>query len=239
MATISTALLAHMERFARLVLPSPTRTVLIADENRALCRAVESAVAGEGFTVRTAFDALGVLAELASALPDLMILDANLPMMNGLAVIRVARARGFHVPVVLLSALAFVSPPPSAVAVMSKPFDLDRLLAVVRREIAHPRPRSRRDRGGATDATSEAWRNALKERIAAQIDQATAAQDRAWALREASRTACRLLAQVRAPRNDAKIVGSSAASDGLAAERRRTVEAVERVLATPAVGRNT
>lgn len=83
------------------------RRVLIVDDSvvmRSLLRSVVSAdrkleVAG------TAADGESALAAMESVAPDLILLDVEMPVMDGLATLRNMRARGYRMPVIVCSSL--------------------------------------------------------------------------------------------------------------------------------------
>lgn len=62
------------------------KTVLIADDDPQLVRALAIRVKNLGLEVLTAFDALTALNEANETVPDLIILDVNMPAGNGLSV---------------------------------------------------------------------------------------------------------------------------------------------------------
>jgi two-component system response regulator MprA len=67
-------------------------SILVVDDDAAICRVLARALAAEGYVVTTASDGGGALVELERRLPDLMLLDVSLPGLDGLAVARRARA---------------------------------------------------------------------------------------------------------------------------------------------------
>lgn len=82
----------------------PSR-ILIADDDRALCRLLADFLGREGFVVETANDGDAALARLQApgGRPDLVILDVMMPGRDGLATLRELRKR-HHLPVIMLSA---------------------------------------------------------------------------------------------------------------------------------------
>lgn len=85
-------------------------TILVVDDEPDIVRMVVRTLEGRGHTVEVARDGETALARCAEALPDLMVLDANLPRLSGPEVIR--RLRGEPatraLPIILMSA-AYVS----------------------------------------------------------------------------------------------------------------------------------
>ena len=63
-------------------------SILIVDDNPANMKLVRVLLSGEGYNVRTAVDATEALAELRSSQPDLILMDIQLPGMDGLDLTR-------------------------------------------------------------------------------------------------------------------------------------------------------
>jgi len=79
------------------------RTCLVVDDSRVVRRAARRMLEDLGFTVREAEDGAEALAACRAALPDSVLLDWNMPVMDGLEFLRRARAEfGPGRPVVLL-----------------------------------------------------------------------------------------------------------------------------------------
>lgn len=66
--------------------------VLIVDDDPAICRAISTVLARDGFDVVTASDALPALAAAAQRRPDIVVVDFNMPT-SGLEVVRYLKAR--------------------------------------------------------------------------------------------------------------------------------------------------
>jgi two-component system, NarL family, nitrate/nitrite response regulator NarL len=79
--------------------------VLIADDHPMVLKGVEAVLAGTLFeVVARASDGAQVLEEMASARPDILLLDLQMPQRSGLDVLRTLRARGDNRAVVFLIA---------------------------------------------------------------------------------------------------------------------------------------
>ncbi|MGA0543759.1 response regulator [Brevundimonas sp. VNH65] len=68
------------------------RTCLIVDDSRIIRKVARRIVEGLGFEVDEAADGSEALAWCASALPDVVLLDWNMPVMDGLTFLRRLRA---------------------------------------------------------------------------------------------------------------------------------------------------
>jgi DNA-binding response OmpR family regulator len=76
--------------------------VLVVDDDVELVGLLRFALTGAGFEVEAAFDGEQALARIAEASFDLVILDVNLPVLDGFAVLRELRSRS-QVPVMMLT----------------------------------------------------------------------------------------------------------------------------------------
>lgn len=76
---------------------------LVVDDSRVVRKAARRVLEGFGFTVREAADGQEALAACRNALPDFVLLDWNMPVMDGIDFLRAARAEhGDDRPVVML-----------------------------------------------------------------------------------------------------------------------------------------
>jgi two-component system chemotaxis response regulator CheY len=79
------------------------RDCLVVDDSRVVRKAARRVLEGFGFAVREAEDGAQALEACRSALPDFVLLDWNMPVMDGLSFLRAARAEhGAEKPVVML-----------------------------------------------------------------------------------------------------------------------------------------
>lgn len=76
--------------------------VLLVEDDLALSDVVSFTLRRAGYEVLTAYDGLAALAVFESAAPDLVLLDLNLPRLDGLGVCRRVRAAG-ETPIIILS----------------------------------------------------------------------------------------------------------------------------------------
>jgi len=80
-----------------------TKRILVVDDELKIVRLVRAYLEGAGFRVVVAYDGQEALAVFRHERPDLVILDLNLPGMDGLDVCRAIRQRS-DVPIIMLTA---------------------------------------------------------------------------------------------------------------------------------------
>lgn len=114
-------------------------SILIIDDEPEIPAALSMLLRDDGYAVRTARDGVEALAELADGRVDLIISDAMMPRLNGYDLIRAIRRRPNSPPVILMSAAPIRIPTEARVWSISKPFDIDALLALVRSVLATER----------------------------------------------------------------------------------------------------
>jgi two-component system, OmpR family, response regulator MprA len=78
--------------------------VLVVDDDHSLRRMLERTLVAEGFGVQAVADGGAALAAVERAAPDLVVLDVAMPGMDGIAVCRRLREKGFGQPVLMLTA---------------------------------------------------------------------------------------------------------------------------------------
>ena len=119
----------------------PPIHVLVIDDDAALLRMLRLAMISAGFDVKTAEDGMAGLEQLEQDDVDAIILDLQMPRMDGRAFFREMTKRGHHAKVVILSAFKAEEAKRElgAAAALGKPFDPDILVDTVRR-IVEPTP---------------------------------------------------------------------------------------------------
>jgi CheY-like chemotaxis protein len=120
------------------------RTVLIVDDDLAARNYLADALRLGGFSVETVGDGLAALQSISDRRPDAIVLDLDLPLMNGFAVHTALQQneRTRHIPVVVVTGTGLNSPVPVA-ATMSKPIPPDTLVNVLfdaLRNVLHQEP---------------------------------------------------------------------------------------------------
>ncbi|MDM4721400.1 response regulator transcription factor [Micromonospora sp. WMMA1363] len=115
----------------------PMPTILVAEDDPAIRRAVEQSLLLEGYQVVAAGDGLEAVAAVRRDNPDLLVLDMMMPGLDGLAVCRVLRAQGDRTPILVLTARTLVSDRVAGLDAgaddyLVKPFEPEELLARLR-----------------------------------------------------------------------------------------------------------
>ncbi|MEU7067570.1 response regulator transcription factor [Streptomyces sp. NPDC053429] len=111
--------------------------VLVVDDEPAVREALRRSLAFEGYAAQTAVDGLDALDKAASYAPDLIVLDIQMPRMDGLTAARRLRASGSTTPILMLTARDTVGDRVTGLDAgaddyLVKPFELDELFARVR-----------------------------------------------------------------------------------------------------------
>lgn len=144
-----------------------SQQILVVDDDPHIRQLLAFALAKAGFKTREAADEEAALTTLAQAPPDLIVLDINLPGMNGLDVCRRVRARS-AVPILFLSSHydeidRVLGIELGADDYMVKPFNprevVARVAAILSRTTARPMSRAggRRIAIGRLSLDPEAW----------------------------------------------------------------------------------
>ena len=110
--------------------------VLVVDDEAMLADLLSQALRHEGWETDTAKDGLDALAKAASFHPDVVILDVQMPRMDGLETLERLRARDPELPVLFLTARDAVADRVQGLRAgaddyVTKPFDLDEVAARV------------------------------------------------------------------------------------------------------------
>ena len=116
--------------------PAEGGRVLVVDDEEQIRLALARALTARGFAVKPVADGEAALAEVPSFRPDLVVLDLNLPGIDGLAVCRSLREQG-DVPILILSVREEEGDKVEALNLgaddyLTKPFGIEEFLARVR-----------------------------------------------------------------------------------------------------------
>jgi len=118
--------------------------ILIVDDERGIREQLEGILRDEGASASSVGSGEEALAALSRELFDLVLLDVLLPGIDGIEVLRQARAAGHRTPVVVISGhagaeLAVRAVREGAADFMEKPLSLERVLVTVRNTLAASR----------------------------------------------------------------------------------------------------
>jgi DNA-binding NtrC family response regulator len=118
----------------------PKHRVLVVDDDGASRRLLRAACAAEGYDVVVASNGQEGLVAATSSPPDVVLLDMQMPEMDGLAVLEQLHARAPELPVVMVTADRDVKSAVRATRLgaydyLTKPIDHDDLFATVRRAL--------------------------------------------------------------------------------------------------------
>lgn len=110
--------------------------ILVVDDEVMLADLLSQALRHEGWETATASDGLDALAKATTFRPDVVILDVQMPRMDGLETLERLRARDPHLPVLFLTARDAVADRVQGLRAgaddyVTKPFDLDEVAARV------------------------------------------------------------------------------------------------------------
>jgi len=115
--------------------------VLVVDDDPTIRAVMSATLLDAGYQVAEAKDGRDALQQMGSAPPFVVLLDLNMPVMDGWAMYREMRQCGMTVPVVIVSAMDSkkTARELGAFRGINKPFDIDELLTVVEeaRQLPH------------------------------------------------------------------------------------------------------
>ena len=111
--------------------------ILVVDDDPSICEALERGFRLEGFAVRIATNGEIAIQEIELTEPALLILDINMPQVDGIQVIKYIRSKSIDLPVCVLSARDEIQDrvlglEAGADDYLIKPFAFEELLARVR-----------------------------------------------------------------------------------------------------------
>jgi CheY-like chemotaxis protein len=118
-------------------------TVLVVDDEPAVRTTLRLILELEGYTVWLASDGAQALAQVATAPPRLVLLDLQMPGLDGWQTLPRLKARAPWLPVIVVSGephLREEAAAHHADGVLPKPFDVDAVLDTVARFVPNPAP---------------------------------------------------------------------------------------------------
>lgn len=114
-----------------------SKTVLVIDDERDLSDMIAFVLCQEGYHVARAADGRDALNTVERAMPDLILLDMKMPVVDGWRFATEFHSKyGFQVPIVVLTASEDARRSAEEIGAsgwLGKPFDLDMLVGTVRR----------------------------------------------------------------------------------------------------------
>lgn len=132
-------------------------SILVVDDETAVRELLKLHLAGAGYEVKVADDAIVAGRSVMQAPPDLMIVDVGLPYLDGVDFVAALKADAAmqQVAVIFISGSAEVLDRARALGApcLKKPFSADEVLQVVQRELVL-RPPSRRTRLDSLSAST-------------------------------------------------------------------------------------
>ena len=135
--------------------------ILIVDDEPFNLDLLEQELTDRGYVIERAANGGEALGKVHSFLPDLILLDYQMPDMNGLEVLKELRSRGNDVPVVMITAYGTIERAVQAMKegaydFIPKPFDPDHLALVVQKALE--RQRLKRDVEILSEEVGERYR---------------------------------------------------------------------------------
>jgi len=121
------------------------RRVLVAEDDRGLRESLVRVLRFEGYDVHAVRDGALALEAVAERLPDVVVLDVMMPVVDGLTACRRLRDRHRHLPILMLTARHEVADRVAGLDAgaddyLVKPFALDELLARLRALVRRAAP---------------------------------------------------------------------------------------------------
>ncbi|MFN2195053.1 MAG: response regulator [Anaerolineales bacterium] len=120
-------------------MPEVPGTLLIVDDNQVLRESLADILRLEGFTIQSAANGAAALEQMQKELPDLVLTDISMPVMDGVAFFHIVRKRPewIHIPFIFLTAYSVKYEVASAQeliaeTVLVKPVDFDHLIETIR-----------------------------------------------------------------------------------------------------------
>ena len=121
--------------------PTP-RSVLVVDDEADVRALLTDLLSEEGYKVRTADTAAKAVAEVEKQLPDLVMMDVQLPDQDGIALLRQLKKEHSELEMIVMTAFggsstAIKAMEHGAYDYVTKPFEIDDLLATLKRVFEH------------------------------------------------------------------------------------------------------
>ena len=118
------------------------KTILVVDDEESICQSLQGILSDEGYEVRTVGSGEETLKAIEEDLPDLVLLDIQLPGMDGYAVARALREKpALHdVPIVAVTSYAMAGDREKTIAAgcngyMEKPINPETFVSEIERHL--------------------------------------------------------------------------------------------------------
>lgn len=123
-------------------MPPPSSDILVVEDDPDMAEILALILGGAGYSVRVARNGRDALEAVAARMPDLILLDMLMPVMDGWECARELRERyGRGVPIVVVTAAEHARARAEEVGAddgLSKPFEVNALLGVVAWHVGSP-----------------------------------------------------------------------------------------------------
>lgn len=116
------------------------KSILVIDDEKEICESIGMILEYEDYEVETSSDVLSALKKIEYMMPDALLLDIQMPKMNGFEVLSWIREKGIDVTVIMISAYSSLENAVKATKLgafdfIEKPIDRDKLLISVRNAV--------------------------------------------------------------------------------------------------------
>ena len=117
--------------------------VLIVDDDKRVGAALQRAIQKAGYETKVAHDGVEAYEYIKSRDCDCMLLDINMPRINGVELLLLMQAEGFNVPTILMAGFKNFENDemrqfPGVIAFFNKPFEMSDMLKVIKKShVAH------------------------------------------------------------------------------------------------------
>src|SRR5688572_30671960 len=116
--------------------------ILVVDDDTDLLNLLQEFLEAEGYLVKTATDGVEGFEQIAQERPSLVLLDVNMPLLDGERFMQILQARGIQLPVLIISAdqeTRHWAKAHGAAGFVAKPFDFPALLSTIKRLVRQER----------------------------------------------------------------------------------------------------
>jgi DNA-binding response OmpR family regulator len=109
------------------------KRILVVEDDRSVRQLYQTALTFSGFSVESASDGLDALRRIDEERPDLIVLDLDLPRVNGLAVLDELRAHRvtWSIPVIVVTGADYENGAAQASAILRKPCEPEALISAI------------------------------------------------------------------------------------------------------------